>query len=148
MDSGTCGSQVSQLPSNQSATNRPCCHWFTATPCPSYSMFKPFIFTANANIGSLTVSPSYGENDPAKIQPRFKIRVDRRHDLYKGHEKLIQFLESDNEKAMKMVQNLKELETKCVDDMEEILGSFNDALSAKVSQFFDHMCSMELNFYK
>ena len=147
MDSGTVASQVSLLPP-QSASNSPGCHWFTATPCPSFSMFKPFIFTPNSKIGALTASPDFGEKDPAKVTPRFKVRVDRRHELYKSQEKLLQLLVTDETKAMKIVQNVKELESNCVADMEEILQRFDESSNAKVSQFFDHMCSMEMNFYK
>ena len=34
------------------------CHWFTATPNPNESVFKPFIFTANARLSPLTKVPS------------------------------------------------------------------------------------------
>ena len=76
------------------------------------------------------------------------MRVDRRHELYKSQEKLLQLLVTDETKAMKIVQNVKELESNCVADMEEILQRFDESSNAKVSQFFDHMCSMEMNFYK
>lgn len=148
MDSGTTASQVSQLPSNTSASARPCCHWFTATPCPSVSMFKPFIFTPNPNLGNLTASPDFGDNDPAKKTPRFRVKVDRRHELYKAHEKLTEMLVSDEAKAMRTFQNIKELENNCVADLEEILQSFDESSNAKVSELFSHMSSMELNFYK
>lgn len=34
------------------------CHWFTATPNPSESVFKPFIFTENCRISPLTKMPT------------------------------------------------------------------------------------------
>lgn len=42
-------SQVSTLRSDGLS-----CHWFTATPNPSESVFKPFIFTDNVRISPLT----------------------------------------------------------------------------------------------
>lgn len=45
----TQGAQVSVL-----STSRPSVHWFTATPDPSKSVFKPFIFTPNASISKHT----------------------------------------------------------------------------------------------
>lgn len=36
------------------STSRPSVHWFTATPDPSKSVFKPFIFTPNVTISKHT----------------------------------------------------------------------------------------------
>lgn len=33
------------------------CHWFTGTPVPRESVFKPFVFTAEAKISPLTKLP-------------------------------------------------------------------------------------------
>jgi secernin len=150
MGGGTCGSQVSLLPSNTTASSHtsPCCHWFTATPSPDASLFKPFIFGPNPSVGSLAVSPDYGDKDPRVIKPRFQSKVERRHELFKGHEKLQSLLIHDEVKANKIIQNLKDLESNCIGDMEEILKNFDESSFAKVSNLFDHMCNIELNFYK
>lgn len=149
MGSGTCGSQVSLLPKNTAAASViPCCHWFTATPSPDVSFFKPFVFGPSSSVGSLTMSPDYGEKDPRIVKPRFKSKVDRRHELYKYHEKLCSLLVRDEAKANKIVKNLKELESNCIGDMEEILKNFDEASFVKVSNLFEHMCSLEMNFYK
>lgn len=87
------GSQVSVLPSATSA--RPPVHWFTATPNPAASVFKPFIFVDGLVVSKHVVSPGYGATDPVKMQPRFKSSVDRRHDLYKAQE-LIRPLPGDD----------------------------------------------------
>lgn len=47
-------------------SGKPHCHWFTATPNPRASVFKPFIFTPAARISQHTCSPTF-ENDPAKV---------------------------------------------------------------------------------
>ncbi|WAQ93615.1 SCRN2-like protein [Mya arenaria] len=132
-ESGTCASQVSMLPSNQGATaaSTPACHWFTATPDPAISMFKPFIFTPNVSIGELTLSPQYGLADPARIKPRFSSKVERRHQLYKAHEKLIQMKAADERKVNGIIQNVRELENNCIADMEEILRTYGESSGPK-----------------
>jgi len=47
-------------------SGKPDCHWFTATPDPNISVFKPFIFTPYVEISNYTVSPTI-DNDPAKV---------------------------------------------------------------------------------
>ena len=46
----TTGSQVSVL--TPDGCNSPSCHWFTATPNPKVSIFKPFVFSQDATIGN------------------------------------------------------------------------------------------------
>uniref|UniRef100_A0A8C2NF44 Secernin 1 n=1 Tax=Capra hircus TaxID=9925 RepID=A0A8C2NF44_CAPHI len=74
----TTASIVSVLPQSRSS---PCVHYFTGTPDPSRSIFKPFIFV--------------DDDDPAKKEPRFQEKPDRRHELYKAHEWARAVLESD-----------------------------------------------------
>ncbi|XP_041366483.1 secernin-3-like isoform X2 [Gigantopelta aegis] len=140
------GSQVSRIPSPGSAV--PACHWFTATPNPNRGIFKPFIFGPNAQIGTLTVSPDFGDEDPVKKKPRFQKQVDRRHELYKHHEKFIALMESHNPKGQMVHENLRELESKCLEDMDEFLNNFDESAFAKVSEIFKHIANMEMNFYK
>ncbi|KAJ8981093.1 hypothetical protein NQ317_005490 [Molorchus minor] len=40
------------------STSKPNIHWFTATPDPSMSVFKPFIFTKNVTISKHTKCPN------------------------------------------------------------------------------------------
>ena len=49
---------------------------------------------------------------------------------------------------MELLSNLRELEEKCVEDMEELLGNFEETAYAKVACIFQHMAEIELNFYK
>ncbi|KAL3831449.1 hypothetical protein ACJMK2_023200 [Sinanodonta woodiana] len=140
------GSQVSLLPPGASLI--PACHWFTATPNPKISIYKPFIFCSGATVGVLTRSPDFGDKDPAKLVPRFQETVDRRHDLYKGHEKLVNLLEQDDPKGHMILQNLQEFEEKCVEDTEEVLNNFDENGAMKVTSLFKHMCEIESFFYK
>lgn len=70
----------------------------TASGCPrapgwlkhlsflSRSIFKPFIFVDDVKLVPKTQSPCFGDDDPAKKEPRFQEKPDRRHELYKAHE--------------------------------------------------------------
>ncbi|XP_052096140.1 secernin-2-like isoform X5 [Mytilus californianus] len=140
------GSQISVIPTGASLS--PPLHWFTATPNPNVSIYKPFIFCPDVDLGDLTVSPKFGADDPLLMQPRFSKTVDRRHALYKGHDNFVKLLNTENPMGLMISQNLKELEDKCVDDMMEILQNFDENSCKKVSQIFKHMCNIELNFYK
>ncbi|XP_071158909.1 secernin-3-like isoform X1 [Mytilus edulis] len=140
------GSQISVIPTGASLS--PPLHWFTATPNPNVSIYKPFIFCPDVDLGDLTVSPKFGADDPLIMQPRFSKTVDRRHALYKGHENFVKLLNTENPMGLMISQNLKELEDKCVEDMMEILQNFDENSCKKVSQIFKHMCNIELNFYK
>lgn len=146
MSSRTTGSLVSVLSSG--ATTTPCCHWLTATPDPSASLFKPFIFGPHPDIGKCTISPGYGDEDPRKVVPRFQKTVDRKHELYKSHEKLLELLGADDSTARMVLQNLQELENNCIGDVEEILTKYTEESFLKVANLFKHMCDIEMNFYK
>lgn len=146
MGSGTTGSQVSVISPPGSTT--PCCHWLTATPDPSISLFKPFIFGPNPGVGKYTASPDFGDADPRKVKPRFKKRVDRRHELYKQQEKVSSLLHRSDAKGGIILKNIQELEGNCIGDVSEMLKNYEEQNYSKVANLFDHMCEMEINFYK
>ena len=86
--------------------------------------------------------------DDVEIKHYCHWQVDRRHALYRGHEALRDLLGREDAKGMELLSNLRELEEKCVEDMEELLGSFEETAYAKVACIFQHMADIELNFYK
>ncbi|XP_021562594.1 secernin-2 isoform X2 [Carlito syrichta] len=97
MDSGgfrTTASMVSVLPRDPT---RPCVHFLTATPDPSRSVFKPFVFGAGVAQAPQVLSPIFGAQDPVRTLPRFQARVDRRHSLYRGHQVALELMESDQQ---------------------------------------------------
>ncbi|XP_068618738.1 secernin-3 [Battus philenor] len=96
----TQGSQVSSLSNNTLSV-----HWFTATPDPSVSYFKPFIFTPNAQVSSFTESP----NEPK-----------REHHLYKLHAQHMQ--RANNENITKV---LHEMEDGCLSEIDEFISHYN-----------------------
>lgn len=135
----TVGSQVSVLSSNP---NIPNCHWFTATPNPSLSVFKPFIFSAKNDIGNSTVAPVYGD----KARASFQTAVDRRHELYKYHEKMREQMETG--KCDKRIQEtLRSMETECVDDIHEFLQNCNEESVSEVFDLLKDVTATEVKFY-
>ena len=146
MGTGTTGSQVSVLSPLTSSV--PCCHWLTATPDPGLCMFKPFIFGENPKIGNFTVSPDYGADDPRKIKPRFRKTVDRKHELYKEHQKLLALTRRGDKKSQTILKNIQELENNCIGDIAEIMKNYDEQSFSKVANIFEHMCDIEMNFYK
>ncbi|CAG5024124.1 unnamed protein product [Parnassius apollo] len=104
----TQGSQVSSLSGKGLSV-----HWFTATPDPSVSYFKPFVFTPNVQVSPFTESP----NEPK-----------REHLLYKLHAKHV--LRSNNKNITKV---LHEMEEGCLADVADFTKRY-DARQAAVSE--------------
>ncbi|XP_062972442.1 secernin-3 isoform X2 [Elgaria multicarinata webbii] len=114
----TTGSMVSILPQEPSL---PCIHFFTGTPDPDRSVFKPFIFVPNVTQLLKTSSPVFGPEDPVKKQPRFQTKPDRRHELYKKHESATAMMESSKEKGKMIMDQIRKLEKEKINVMENIL---------------------------
>lgn len=110
MDSGgfrTTASMVSVLPRD---TTQPCVHFLTATPDPSRSVFKPFIFGVGAAQPPQVLSPTFGPQDPVRTLPRFQTQVDRRHPLYRGHQVALGLMESEQARGKQLRQKQRDLE--------------------------------------
>ena len=147
-DWSTVSSMVSALSSADSA---PSIHWFTGTPLPDWSMFKPIIFCDGLSIGSATLSPSYGKDDPVNTKPRFQNEVKREHLLWEEHSKLLKMMDSQPKKAEFIRENMQQLEGLCRQDVEEMVKLWDGGASAniaKAAHIFEHMIDLELNFLK
>ncbi|XP_069399346.1 secernin-2 isoform X5 [Ovis canadensis] len=110
MDSGgfrTTASMVSVLPRDPT---QPCVHFLTATPDPSRSVFKPFIFGVGAAQPPQVLSPTFGAQDPVRTLPRFQTQVDRRHPLYRGHQVALGLMESEQAQGQQLRQKQRDLE--------------------------------------
>ena len=140
--SASVGSQVSVLPSAGSKT--PACHWFTATPNPACSVFKPFVFCPDVVFTPLTESPAI-ENDPAKANPRFQRKADRRHPLYIAHES-VRPLPGDSF-DQDVVKTLMEVEADCVCEMDSFLASYDGSCSNELKDLFKDIVESEMKFY-
>ncbi|MBN3300292.1 SCRN3 protein, partial [Amia calva] len=113
----TTGSMVSVLPRDPTL---PAVHYFTATPDPERSVFKPFVFVKNITQLKKTCSPSYGPEDPVKKTPRFQSKPDRKHELYKKHEEAAAKMEG---KGAEMLKNMRRLEKEKMAEMDQFLQS-------------------------
>ncbi|XP_026881803.2 secernin-2 [Electrophorus electricus] len=145
MDSGgfcSTGSMVSILP--RDATT-PCVHFFTATPDPSRSVFKPFIFTEGVAPVAMVMSPEYGPDDPARTQPRFQRHVDRKHELYKAHQAALAAAEANPDAGVSLQRTMEFLESQCLQEIEAMLrgeveaqelgGLFFDCVDAEIKLY-------------
>lgn len=137
----TVGSQISVLSLD---VNIPHCHWFTATPNPSLSVFKPFIFCSSVDIGEVTSSPATGE----RARASFQTNVDRRHPLFIAHEKARPLMESDDPIGQRLLSTMQQLEQNCITEMQEFLQSFSESNLNDVQDLFKDISESETKFYK
>lgn len=112
----TTASMVSVLPQD---ADLPCVHFFTGTPDPDRSVFKPFIFVPNILQLLDTRSPTFELERPVKKKPHFK--PDRRHPLYQKHQQALEVTDKNKEKAQTMLDNMRKLEKELLKEMESIL---------------------------
>ncbi|XP_006889528.1 PREDICTED: secernin-2 [Elephantulus edwardii] len=122
MDSGgfrTTASMVSILPQDPT---QPCVHFLTATPDPSRSVFKPFIFGVEVAQAPQVLSPTFGAQDPARILPRFQTQVDRRHTLYLGHQVALGLMESEQDQGQQLRQRQQTLEQEGLEAAKSLLA--------------------------
>ncbi|KAM3607426.1 uncharacterized protein V6R79_007703 [Siganus canaliculatus] len=115
----TTGSMVSVIPMDPSL---PGIHYFTATPDPDRSVFKPFIFVKHLKPLKETTSPSYGPDDPVKKKPRFQSKPDRKHELFVKHELVAAIIDSYKERGEKIKQSMRQLEKEKMAEMEKFLS--------------------------
>ncbi|XP_071330974.1 secernin-3 [Trachinotus anak] len=115
----TTGSMVSVIPTNPAL---PGVHYFTATPDPERSLFKPFIFVKHTNQLKQTTSPSYGSNDPVKKTPRFQSKPDRKHELFVKHELMAAIIDTYKDRGKKITESMRQLEKEKMTEMEKCLS--------------------------
>lgn len=144
----TAGSQISILSPQEASSTAACCHWFTATPNPKTSIFKPFLFSSDVYQHLETISPVYNDDDPARSKPRFERQVDRKHKLYQCHLNLKSILEAGGPQAMQLAGTLEMLEGTCLADMEDTLNQLHALDPKKLANTFSHVIRLEMNFLK
>ncbi|XP_018421089.1 PREDICTED: secernin-2 [Nanorana parkeri] len=147
MDSGgfrTTASMISILPQSQ----LPCIHLITATPDPSKSVFKPFVFSTHVTQVPWVLSPVFGEKDPVRQIPRFKTQVDRRHELYRHHQKALEACEG-NEEALQALQTMqREMETETLLAVNKLLDGTKNPDFTHSTDLFRLSVEKELALYK
>ncbi|XP_041029606.1 secernin-2 [Carcharodon carcharias] len=148
MESGafcTTASMVSILPQDDCS---PCVHFFTATPDPSRSVFKPFIFIDDVMPVPMVISPSYGDDDPVRKQPRFQTKRDRRHELYKAHQQARATMESGQEQGVKLHQTMQNIERQGLKAIKNLLTSGGTFDPEEMADLFFDCVDTEIKFYK
>ncbi|CAL8331213.1 unnamed protein product [Merluccius merluccius] len=139
----TTSSMVSILPRDPSL---PCIHFFTATPDPSRSIFKPFVFSECMGPMQRVASPQYGLDDPARKQPRFQSQVDRRHDLYKAHQTSLTNMDTSQNKGSAVYDILRDLESQCLADILAMLRG--EMPGEELGDLFFDCVDAEIKFYQ
>ncbi|KAK9869622.1 hypothetical protein WA026_003370 [Henosepilachna vigintioctopunctata] len=114
------GSQVSEL-----SNSKPSIHWFTATPDPSMSVFKPFAFTPNVKISKHTVCPD---------------DVSQPHTLYALHAEAIK-------KGTDVNNLLRNMEHECVLELEKLKDELKEDLS-ELDELMKDCVETEVKFYR
>ena len=99
------------------------CHWFTGTPNPVESVFKPFIFTPNTRISPLTKTP---DNESETI-------------LYKLHS-------NRNWDAIGIL--LRSLELTCVDEVKRFLNENPGTPNQELDELMKDCVEAEVKFYR
>ncbi|XP_027978691.1 secernin-3 isoform X1 [Eumetopias jubatus] len=140
----TTASMVSILPQDSSL---PCIHFFTGTPDPERSIFKPFIFVPNIPPLLDTSSPTFALEDPVKKKPRFQFKPDRRHPLYQKHQQALEIIDKKEEKAKPLLDNMRKLEKELFKEMESILQNKHLDVD-KVVNLFPQCAKDEIRIYK
>ncbi|XP_074659258.1 secernin-2-like isoform X2 [Tubulanus polymorphus] len=113
----------------------PSTHWFTATPNPQYSVFKPFVFSRDVAIGRHTVAP---RDDDA---------TDREHTLYKHHKHAERLMRTPEGAELK--NTLLHLESTCVRDVDEYVRTIDVSQdAAELEDLFKDVVESEIKFYK
>lgn len=99
------------------------CHWFTATPNPNESVFKPFVFTPNARISPLTV-----------VQPSDDTTT--LHKLYQQRD------------WAAVGSLLRTLEGTCVDEMTRTLCEMGGIGNNEFDELLKDCVEAEVKFYR
>uniref|UniRef100_A0A8C5WQY3 Secernin-2 n=1 Tax=Laticauda laticaudata TaxID=8630 RepID=A0A8C5WQY3_LATLA len=141
----TTGSMVSILPQNPLL---PCVHFFTATPDPSRSIFKPFVFVPNVIPFPQVKSPSFGEKDPIKETPRFQSRVDRRHNLYKQHQLALEVIDCNQLEQQKLQEAMKTFQQQILENVKNMSTGSVPVKPQELARLFCNSVDAELKLYK
>jgi hypothetical protein len=116
-----------------------CVHWFTGTPRPELSFYKPFVFSGDrASVCDKTTAPARSSTSE--------------HALWIAHKRFASRLSAGDKKSESVLANIRELEQKCFEDVGElILGEpslqESGGKGEQVSSLFEHMVDLEVNFY-
>ncbi|CAO2597040.1 Scrn3 [Lemmus lemmus] len=135
-------SMVSVLPRDSSL---PCIHFFTGTPHPERSVFKPFIFVPHISQLFDTQSPTFELERPLARKPY--VKPDRRHPLYQKHQQALEVISHNKEKSKTMLDNMRKLEKEVFEEMESILQTKHPDVD-KTINLFPQCVKEEMKIYQ
>uniref|UniRef100_A0A8D2INY5 Secernin-2 n=1 Tax=Varanus komodoensis TaxID=61221 RepID=A0A8D2INY5_VARKO len=141
----TTGSMVSILPQD---CHLPCIHFFTATPDPSRSIFKPFIFVPNITSFPQVKSPNFGDKDPIRETPRFQSQIDRRHDLYQQHQLALEIMNHNQHKCQRLQEIMQKFQRQILEAMKNLLAGSSTLKPQELADLFYSSVDAELKLYK
>ncbi|CAF1242508.1 unnamed protein product [Rotaria sordida] len=129
----TTASQVSVLlPTNKKTSQLNACHFFTGTPNPKTSLFKPFIFTDKVELGPLTVSTPV-EITSHRIHPLYSARQKASREQLED-KRLKDF---EHEGIIEIIGKLKSSSNENNADTFDTL--FHDTVSAEIELLREHL---------
>ncbi|KAM4798169.1 secernin-3-like isoform X2 [Urocitellus parryii] len=142
----TTASMVSVLPQD---SNLPCIHFFTGTPDPERSVFKPFIFVPHISQLLDTSSPTFELEDPVKKRLHLKSKPDRRHPLYQNHQQALEVINNNEDKYClgTILDNMRKLEKELFKKMESVLQNKHLDMD-KIANLFPQSTKDEIRIYK
>ena len=74
--------------------------------------------------------------------------MDRRHNLYKYHERAIEVMTGNDRKGSELQSLLQSLERRCVQDVEVFLDNFGPDSVPEAEDLFKDIIESEIKFYK
>nr|XP_006972497.1 secernin-3 isoform X2 [Peromyscus maniculatus bairdii]XP_006972498.1 secernin-3 isoform X2 [Peromyscus maniculatus bairdii]XP_042131402.1 secernin-3 isoform X2 [Peromyscus maniculatus bairdii]XP_042131403.1 secernin-3 isoform X2 [Peromyscus maniculatus bairdii] len=138
----TTASMVSVLPQDSSL---PCIHFFTGTPHPERSVFKPFIFVPHVSQLLDTKSPTFELERLMAKKPY--IKPDRRHLLYQKHQQALEVMSNSKENSKTMLDHMRKLEKEVFEEMESILQNKHLDVD-KIVNLFPQCVKDEIKIYQ
>lgn len=138
----TTASMVSVLPQDSSL---PCIHFFTGTPHPERSVFKPFIFVPHVSQLLDTKSPTFELERLMAKKPY--IKPDRRHLLYQKHQQALEVMSNNKENSKTMLDHMRKLEKEVFEEMESILQNKHLDVD-KIVNLFPQCVKDEIKIYQ
>lgn len=130
-------SQVSTIRIDGGGSTPVTCHWFTATPHPAESVFKPFVFTRNVRISPLTQLATDAGTEEAAAAAEAPdssnwTRLHRLHALRNG---------------AKVGVLLRSLEKSCVQEVHNFLSAA-EAPVQELDELLKDCVEAEVKFYR
>lgn len=128
-------SQVTAIGIDGGGSTPVTCHWFTATPNPAESVYKPFVFTRNVRISPLTMIDAGGDGETAAASAGDSGSGTRLHRLHAQRN------------GAKVGVLLRSLEESCVQEVHNFLSA-SEAPVQELDELLKDCVEAEVKFYR